>query len=137
VYTDHRGALSAHFAIPAASPGTYDMLAQLNGVTVAATTFAVVSTATLDVHVTGEDKTRGIRVEGASFLPHIRVLLVVYSMSGSMTPMRLGIRRSGRQGMFRLERSISALQPGQYVVRALSLSNQTAQVSEGFFQVAL
>lgn len=135
-YTDGKGRLSSALSIPAAAPGTYLVQAEVNSVPVAHAGYHVVSLARLDAKSVVSPTSEGIQVRGRRFLPNTRAALIVYPVQGSGKPILLGVATSDSTGAFTYFKGLK-LKPGQYVLRAWTVSAITAQMAQTFFQVEI
>jgi hypothetical protein len=115
----------------------YRIIAQVNGVPYAAARYRITSTALLRVSVTPGQIGEQVQVRGLRFLPHLTLVLVAYSVDTRARPILLGVVRTGRHGTFRFVASSQRLVPGQYLLRAWSVSQVSAQMAEGFFEVVV
>jgi hypothetical protein len=107
------------------------------GVPYAAAGYRVVSAAALTVAVARDSGGEQLAVDGRHFLPHLRLLLISYGMTGKQKPIVVGSVRSDAKGRFSLTKTIKALAPGQYVLRAAALDSYAAQVADAFYQVVM
>lgn len=132
--TTRRGRLASRFTIPASPPGTYNVLAEVNGVPYASARYTVVSMASLTANVIGAPGHELLTVRGTHFLPTLRLVLIAYPVATGARPMDMGVARtnsSGKLSYSHLER----LPSGQYILRAWSASALSSQMAETFFQV--
>jgi hypothetical protein len=111
------------------------VVASVNSVPYASARFLVTSKASLAVQVQPAGKGETLQVSGRRFLPHLRLLLVAYSMSANGHPIVLGAVQTDPRGRFAFVSSGRSFVPGQYVLRAWSADALSAQMAEAFFQV--
>ena len=135
-YTDRHGTLSSALVIPGSPPGSYQVVADFDGVAYAAARYTVVSRAALAVHVAPGGTAGELAVSGTRFLPHLRLVLVAYHATGGDAVAVLGSVNTGGRGVFTLT-THKQLAPGEYILRAWSTSALSAQMAETFFQVVL
>jgi hypothetical protein len=136
-YTDAHGGLNAQFTVPGSPPGNYRVVAVINGVPYAAALYHVVSAAVLGVSVSTKSSGERLSIQGRHFLPHLKLLLISYSMTGKQKPDVVGTITSNAKGSFFVTKTIKMLAPGQYVLRAAAVNSYAAQVADAFYQVVL
>jgi hypothetical protein len=133
--TTATGTLATRFSVPAAPPGVYRVIAEINAVPYASANYTVKSKATLSVSVYGSAPDVRLIVRGSHFVPRITILLVVYPLVKKGEPIMLGRTQSGKRGTISLVRSSRRLVIGQYLVRAFSASASAAQTAQAFFDI--
>ncbi|HEX6506763.1 MAG TPA: hypothetical protein VF221_03945, partial [Chloroflexota bacterium] len=136
-YTDAHGALRATLSIPASAPGTYRVVATVQGVRYAVTTYRIASAATLTASVVGASDSQKIVIVGKKFIPRYSLTLIAYSTVGGRKPIVLGTVQANDRGRFTFTDSTTRLDPGQYLLRAWSLSAVAAQMAQTFFEVVV
>lgn len=134
VQTSRRGTLTTRFTLPASPPGEYDVLAEVDGVSYASAHYRVVSLANLRAEVRGTVEHERIVVHGTHFLPHLRLILVAYSVTKGSKPIVIGTSQTSESGKLSYTHPVS-LAPGQYALRATSTSGLSSQMAETFFEV--
>lgn len=132
--TSARGTLRTRFTVPASPPGTYQVLANVNGVPYASARYRVVSLATLAAKVVGTGDNERMSVHGSRFLPDLRVVLIAYSVAKGPKPVVVGSAQTSASGRLAYSGHVS-FSPGQYVLRAWSTSGFSSQMAETFFEV--
>lgn len=137
VWSGKRGTLRARFTVPASPPGTYRVLALVNGVEWASAAYSVKSNATLVGKVALTQRGERITMTGQQFLPRVKLLLVAYPMSARGKPVVIGMARSDGSGAFTYTRVVPKLRLGQYVVRAWSQDAFAAEMAETYIQVVI
>jgi hypothetical protein len=113
------------------------VVAVIGGVPYAAAQYRVVSAATITVTAAPGIADDRLRVSGRHFLPHLRLLLISYAMSGKQKPVVVGPVRTNARGSFSATKIVKALPAGQYVLRAAALDSYAAQVADAFFQIVM
>lgn len=136
-YTGPHGGLTAQFTVPGSPLGTYHVVALIGGVPYASARYRVVSAATLTASVSSGVSHDRLTVSGRRFLPHLRLLLISYAMTGHQKPLVVGRVQTNARGSFAVTKSIHALPAGQYVLRAAALDSYAAQVADAFFQIVM
>jgi hypothetical protein len=135
VYTSRGGDFLSQFNVPGSQPGSYRILAEIQGVPIASARYTVISRAILSVDVVSANGTDTFTIVGRRFISHERLFILAIPMSGPGVPTELANVRCGRHGRFRLIRSIASLPPGQYDLRALSTDAGSLQIADTVFSV--
>jgi hypothetical protein len=137
VYSNGKGNFSASFSIPGSPPGFYQITAQVNGVSYASSRYSVISAAVLSVRVSARRKGERVVVRGRRFLPKLRLVLIAYPMVAGGKVQVFGSLKTAKNGSFKFLMVTRKLQPGQYLLEALSQSALSTQMSQTFFQVVV
>ena len=136
-YTGGKGNLWTRFSIPGSPPGTYRVIAEVGGVPLAEARYRVISRAHLTVSVTSARDGELLQISGRKFIPRIPLILVIYPVEKPRKYIVIGSVRSGTNGHFQFSRSTRKLVPGQYILRAWSGDQLSAQMAEVPFQVVV
>lgn len=131
------GGFRSSFTIPASPPGTYRVLAMINGAIWAGANYRVESQATLSGHVASASGGERVQIRGKHFLPRVKLLLVAYPLSAKAKPVVIGTVKTNGDGAFIYTRTLADLPLGQYAVRAWSQDAFAAQMAETFIQVVI
>jgi hypothetical protein len=137
VWTDARGGLDAHFALPGSPPGVYKMTLKVGGLASASAKYRVLSLARLTVLASSDAAGERLTVGGRSFVPSIHVLLIVYPLGSRTRQIVMGRTNTSPSGSFKFTVSTRPLSPGEYVLRAWDVDNIYAQMAETFFQIVV
>jgi hypothetical protein len=135
IYTGPRGNIDVRYTVPASPPGRYRLTAKINTVPYATTSYRVVSRATLNASVQQTSVGQELVIHGAGFVPKFRLALVAYHAVGTSKPIVLRLIRAASTGGFAYRGTIKRLPPGQYILRAWSVSQLAAQMAETSFEV--
>jgi hypothetical protein len=135
--TNRDGVLRTSFTIPASPPGTYRVVATVNGFTWASAEYRVRSAAVLSGSVAPAQHGERITIRGRHFLSHVKLLLVAYPMSARGKPIVIGTIDTDGTGAFSYAHTVPKLPLGQYVVRAWSQNAFAAEMAETFIQVVI
>lgn len=130
--SNKRGRLATSFSIPGSPPGTYRVVAEYGGIPYAAATYRVASSATLSVSQPGP----WLHIHGSRFVPHLRLVLIAYPLAGHK-PIVLGRARTNDRGTFSARAHATKLSTGEYVLRAWSSNQVSAQMAQAVFQVVI
>jgi hypothetical protein len=133
--TDRKGRLHTAFAVPASPPGEYVISAQVHGSTRARARYRIFSAAEIAATVESTRKGEQISIDGRRFLAKVRVLLVAYPVLAGSKPIVLGTFLTDTHGKLHIRKIVRQLNPGQYDLRAWSVSQVSALMAEVFFQV--
>jgi hypothetical protein len=136
IYTGPRGNINVSYTIPASPPGSYRLTAKVNGVAYASTRYRIISKARLAATVHPASSTRSLVVTGTGFVPKFALAIVAYHAVGHRKPIVLGMAHPGPSGRFTFGSTIKRLPPGQYLLRAWSVSQMAAQMAETSFEVS-
>jgi hypothetical protein len=115
----------------------YEVVADINGVRWATARYAVVSRASLTVHVLPAAPGDTLHISGLHFLPHLKLALVVYPLFKGPSAAVIGRPVTDAYGRFVLVHIDPKLVPGQYLLRAWSLDALSSQLAETYFQVVV
>lgn len=137
IWTGPHGVFTSSFVVPGAAPGAYVLRVEINGVTVASATYTVISRATLAAAATPNTAGDRVAVSGRHFVPRTRLLLVAYPLLHPKKAVILGRPRTDNRGALTFAVSTARLAPGQYVLRAYTVSAIAAQMAETYFQVVV
>jgi hypothetical protein len=135
IYTGPRGNIDVAYNIPASPPGSYRLTAKVDGVAYASTIYRIVSKATLAAVVHPGARDRSLVVTGSGFVPKFTLAIVAYPAIGHKKPIVLGMAHPNGSGRFTFGSTIKRLPPGQYLLRAWSVSQMAAQMAETSFEV--
>jgi hypothetical protein len=136
-YSGGHGGLRASLSIPASAPGLYRVQAQVQGVPYALANYHIVSSASLAASVTTASGGGTLSIAGKKFVPGFQLTLIAYSTVGGRTPIVLGNVQVNSRGRFSFARPMDQLEPGQYVLRAWSVSSVAAEMAQTFFEVVV
>lgn len=135
--TNRDGQFSLQFSMPASQPGQYVIEVQQDGLILASALYTVESLAVMNVAADLNRTGDVLTVSGQHFLPSTRLYLVVYPTLRGHKPVPIGTVWSDKHGRMSYSYSTRKLSPGEYVLRAYSMSAITAQMAQTFFQVVL
>jgi hypothetical protein len=136
-YTGAHGGLTARFTVPASPPGSYGIVARVDGIAYARATYRVMSSAVLAVTMAPASDGEELQATGRHFLPRARILLAAYPLFKGKKPLTLGVVETSQVGALSFRTVTRRLVPGEYVLRAWSVSSLTMQLAETYFQVVL
>jgi hypothetical protein len=137
IYTGPRGNIDVSYTVPMSAPGSYSLVAQINGVTYASARYQVASHASLNVTVTPQGGKDNLVVTGRHFIANFKLALVAYHTDGNQKPLVLGMIRASSHGRFVFHTTTTKLAPGQYILRSWAVSDLAAQMAETVFEVEL
>jgi len=136
-WTNSAGRLATQFTVPASPPGSYRIVAVINGTTYASAPYHIESLAALAVTVAPSGNGDLIRVRGDGFVSGARLMLITYPLGARLRPFLLAQVTSGTTGDFAVARLVRRLPLGQYVLRAYTEGGLTAQMAEAYFEVVI
>jgi hypothetical protein len=135
VWTGPHGVFTTNFVVPGAAPGVYVLRVEINGVVMASAVYTVESRAMLAAAATPDAAGDRVAVTGRRFVPNTRLLVVAYLLLHPKKAVILGRPRTDARGGLSFSVSTAKLAPGQYVLRAYTVSAIAAQMAETYFQV--
>ncbi|MBV9282633.1 MAG: hypothetical protein JOZ41_21355 [Chloroflexi bacterium] len=136
-YTDRRGALVSELSVPASPPGAYVVTVTVNGVPYASALYTVRSAAVLSASASFAPGGDVVRVAGKRFVGNLKLELVAYPMFTGRKAVVLGIVTASPSGSFQRSFTTNQLRPGQWVLRAWSISDLAVQMAEAYFEVLI